>query len=512
MMYNYMRKLLFAVIIGSLALGITIPASASLYDYYGGDLPSVSERAQLAVDAGIVSDPTEYTGSYSQNLALEAYLSDQRTSEGLGSLLGATQRPSGYQVSLAESLSANASTTEDIKVSSLRTKDGHTLTDSDVGDFIILTIAPGRGNEEKILCTGGTSTSTNEWQTCTRGYNYYNQAAGTATVYPHTPGELVIISDDDAFIASQIPLLDGTNTYSGTNNFYNLPTSSSTATLYNQLFNFGQATSTFVDFSSAQTISGGKLFTASSTFTNSVQVPYSSASSSAASVGYVSDVAFNGSPNASTTVKGISQEATVAQINAGTADGSTGARLYINPQTLSYSNYASTSAITVHVSKPLVFGSMRTDSIAAVSSSTAWAYEWNLPSVMAINKISFWVTAVSVSGGKFSVGVYSQDGQQLYFSTTSSAVTTTGTKSATLTSPVSLVPGNYYVVVVANGNVGDFDVRSYTTSNGDIRSVSGEPVLEGTITVTPGTLPATFNPLSDITDANNKSYQVRFDN
>lgn len=134
-----------------------------------------------------------------------------------GISLGTTQRPSGYQTTLSQSLTATASTTEDIKVASLNTKDGHTLTDADVGTYIILTVSPGKGNEEKILCTGGTDTTNRKWQTCTRGFNYYNQAAGTATVYPHSPGETVIISDDDAYNATVYGYLSSNNIWSGTN-------------------------------------------------------------------------------------------------------------------------------------------------------------------------------------------------------------------------------------------------------------------------------------------------------
>jgi hypothetical protein len=48
-----------------------------------------------------------------------------------------------------------------------------------------------------------------------------------------------------------------------------------------------------------------------------------------------------GNPNASTTQKGLVEEATQAEINAGTATGGTGARLFINPSTLAGSNFFS---------------------------------------------------------------------------------------------------------------------------------------------------------------------------
>lgn len=49
---------------------------------------------------------------------------------------------------------------------------------------------------------------------------------------------------------------------------------------------------------------------------------------------YVDDVALSGAPDASTTVKGIVEEATEAETIAGTATGGTGARLFANPLNL----------------------------------------------------------------------------------------------------------------------------------------------------------------------------------
>lgn len=58
-----------------------------------------------------------------------------------------------------------------------------------------------------------------------------------------------------------------------------------------------------------------------------------------ATKGYVDSVAFAGAPNASTTQKGVVEEATLAEILAGTAAGGTAARLFINPSTYGPRNY-----------------------------------------------------------------------------------------------------------------------------------------------------------------------------
>lgn len=58
-----------------------------------------------------------------------------------------------------------------------------------------------------------------------------------------------------------------------------------------------------------------------------------------ATVAYVDAVSIAGAADATTTTKGIVEEATEAEINAGTAAGGTSARLFINPSTLATSNY-----------------------------------------------------------------------------------------------------------------------------------------------------------------------------
>lgn len=54
---------------------------------------------------------------------------------------------------------------------------------------------------------------------------------------------------------------------------------------------------------------------------------------------YADDLAIAGSPDMTTTVKGLAEEATEAEIDAGTATGGTSARLAINPATLETSIY-----------------------------------------------------------------------------------------------------------------------------------------------------------------------------
>lgn len=67
--------------------------------------------------------------------------------------------------------------------------------------------------------------------------------------------------------------------------------------------------------------------------------------------------------NASTTVKGVSEQATAAEINAGTATGATGAVLFVSPDQLADSNYLSASDV-------VSFGGSGADGALNVTSGT----------------------------------------------------------------------------------------------------------------------------------------------
>jgi len=64
-------------------------------------------------------------------------------------------------------------------------------------------------------------------------------------------------------------------------------------------------------------------------------------SNEVATVEYVDNIAISGSPDATDTTKGISEEATSGEIDAGTAAGGTGAELFVNPSALAASIYNS---------------------------------------------------------------------------------------------------------------------------------------------------------------------------
>lgn len=71
-----MKKILLTLIIG---IGVAGIANATLWDFYNGNLPSVSDRASEATECDI----SDYTGTYDQNIKLENCLREK-------SFLGAT--------------------------------------------------------------------------------------------------------------------------------------------------------------------------------------------------------------------------------------------------------------------------------------------------------------------------------------------------------------------------------------------------------------------------------------
>lgn len=126
-----------------------------------------------------------------------------------------------------------------------------------------------------------------------------------------------------ASTSAQSSVLSGTNTWTGSNTFSALAT-----------------------FSSGLTSAGTITSNGSATFNSTTQVPYSSASSSAASVGYVNGVAVAGSPNSATTTKGIIQLATRTDLASSTYSGSTGAIL-VTPTFYATSSYGIATTSTV---------------------------------------------------------------------------------------------------------------------------------------------------------------------
>jgi len=100
-----------------------------------------------------------------------------------------------------------------------------------------------------------------------------------------------------------------------------------------------------MDLNSDQTVGGKKTFSSSDTYRPRIDSDVDTAVAEAfVTLGQMSRQAIAGASNASTTVKGIVEEATQAEVDAGTAAGGTGARNFINPSTLRAKRYHSFAA------------------------------------------------------------------------------------------------------------------------------------------------------------------------
>lgn len=215
-----------------------------------------------------------------------------------------------------------------------------------------------------------------------------------------------------------------------------------------------------------------------------------------------------GNVNASTTGKGIVEEATQAEVDAGTATGGTGAQLYVNPSTILR------KALTL-ICRSVIPSNDATTVGTGVTGTTAIVGQIHIPLQITVNKVSLRFGAVSAAG-TFDVSIYSEDGQTRHISVTTASVSA-NTIVTTAVSAVTLYPGIYYVMV--NGNsTANAEVYCYnqagtgfTTTTGLVDDVTSEPILQGTYTITADTPPETVT-LASITATDDTTAIIRLDN
>lgn len=183
------------------------------------------------------------------------------------------------------------STATSINVQNFYLPDGTTaITTANFGSTTnYLTLEPGTSREEQISFTGVTDNGSGSFTLTgvTRGLRFvspYDEV--TANKFSHAGGSILVITNTAAF--------------------YGL----------------------FLDKATAQTITSVKTFSTTPIISN---VP--TTGTEAANKTYVDGVAVAGAPNADTTTKGIVEEATQAEVDAKTATGGTGAKLFQNLST-----------------------------------------------------------------------------------------------------------------------------------------------------------------------------------
>ena len=261
MFKRYKTRLIIAI----LSLSLLIPLSVHAYVVQRGDtLSGLAYKfgttiSELVAINNIKNPNLIYTGQY-----LEVPLQ--------GGLLGGNPLPEdNYDTYLTSPVSAADATIFVNRIPSGITESIYTLFASD-----------GRTVREKIYCTGASSTP-NRLLGCVRGLSFYPTASGTITEAPgtglsHSKNSRIAITDNINFSGKALAYLYGNQVLPG-----------------NLLFNNGA-------------IIG-------------LATPTSSATSSAANVDYVNNVAYAGAPDSSQVVKGIVEIATDAELQIGKADG-----------------------------------------------------------------------------------------------------------------------------------------------------------------------------------------------
>lgn len=276
------RNLLLFGILSAIIVGLfpRLVSAQTLYQCYqekGMVWTNIQNRAEVAAKYGV----WQYKGTAAQNTLLASRLCEKDPLIGFSVV-------TDYSSTLNLPMTSSQTT---VPVSSIVTKDGHTLVTADFGGKIFLTIEPSGTKQELVMCTGITSGA---FSGCTRGLAFYgtSTAAVAGNAKTHSASSRVIMS----------------------NSHY----------VYEQ----------FVDVNNKdQTIEGAKTATGVWTFGSLPIIPTTTPTDPqhAVSLDYLTSVTSTGCANASTAVRGCTEEATDAEVVAGTTSGATGSRLFVNP-------------------------------------------------------------------------------------------------------------------------------------------------------------------------------------
>lgn len=137
-----------------------------------------------------------------------------------------------------------------------------------------------------------------------------------------------------------------------------------------------------------------------------------------------------------------------------------------------------------------------------------------VPTKIVANSISFIMGAVTVAGVA-KICLFSEDGQTQIFSVSTASISASNTVVTTALSAVTINAGVYWIAFMptgtANINPPVFDVDTAISNNALRNTVSGKPIIEGVLTVTANTMPATITPTS-VTVQTQSTLIFRLDN
>lgn len=172
---------------------------------------------------------------------------------------------------------------------------------------------------------------------------------------------------------------------------------------------------------------------------------------------------------------------------------------YMTPSTVSgtFTTYNQASPSVLSMQPMIGNGFVGLGTVSLSGNTNGYAALFNFPQAIQFNALTFNITSVLV-GGQLGVGWYSENGQGLISSVTTTAYATLGQKTTNVSS-VRLEAGNYYTVVVPISSVNVLiSGMTYGGVPGAFPSIIGNTKLgySGILNVTAGTLPTSFNPSS----------------
>jgi len=388
-------------------------------------------------------------------------------------------------------------------------------------DIVYATIAPKTNSSEFISFTGitqnanGTATLTGVTRGLAKKYPF---TTDSAYKLPHS-GQSQFILSDAPQVFEKYGSIENTETLAGVKTFTSIPVlPASDPTTANQATRKSYVdtlVATKVGLTGSESIDGVK------TFTSSPIVPTPTTAFQAAPKGYVDGVAIAGAPDASETVKGIVEEATNAEVAAGADTGGTGAKLFVPPSKMNpqiASLVRSTISCLTCIPYSAIPVATSVSEVTVGTNTTAFVGQVIIPFAITANKISFRVATAVTTPGTLDLSLYSEDGQTQIFSVTTASISATNSIVTTALSAVVIPAGVYYILVNPNSTASVntfFYLHSgtvpFTETEGLPFDIASEPVMEGTLTITAGTPPATFTP-SSITGVVNRTLIFRLDN
>jgi len=377
-------------------------------------------------------------------------------------------QPSGIDVNIRQSLVAGSSRTDTtLNIDPMITFDGHRMVFSDFNSAkAFAKIDQGTDNEEIIYFTGITDNTT--YYTLTGvvwGCNFYDDTCDVdANKKRHSSGGDFIITNDWHFVNEN-----------------------------------------YVSLTTAQSISGVKTFTVSPLG----PTPSSSETTALATVEYVNDVATSGSANLSTTIKGIAEGATQAEMAAGTTLGDTGAALVLLGQYASSTSEGGIGAV--------ITGSDGKIDESFIDYTVGNTYSGNNTftgtTTMATSSISkIILTATSTDWNSAQSKKYIDDNNLVPIAASSSDVLKGSDDSVSQTEPISYTEVKSFISYVAGTMKIKFDLQSETGSYAAWGRIYKNGVAIGTERTTSSTSYVTYSETLNIGAGDTVSLYVKTNN